>query len=298
MRLLLVICVLAVSVSAQSPPHRIKKQGPATEQNQRGESKPQPSPPPDTVADDSNKEATHQPQSNQEQAPADNVTRDPGSDAEWAMFWVTLFGIVLGLGTLIVLICQTRATADAARVAKHSARAAWLNAKAIVNAERPWIVPSLERDVLVPGMRIRDSSGAAKVAAHPDVEFQLVLKNVGRTPAHILSVVAAQAFTQRGEDLPDIPKFGPEPPFNQQRILSPGEPMTLEPWAFQSRVVLMDGKWDQVIVEPTRWWWFYGRARYKNVLDGREHETRFCYLYIPDLSDFVIAGPPDYTKYT
>jgi hypothetical protein len=299
MRLTLVMLVLSLAASAYSgkAEHRVVQDEKAKPQQEQGTTEPQkeanstdgsgPMP----HAQDGTKKT-----SDARQEPDDRVYRvkiepQPTDLLYIASIIISGLAVLVGVGTLLIVWRQTGSI-------RKAAEAAQLNAQAIINAERPWVMPELENTILVPGLRQSSKDGTLKVVTPPETEFRLWIKNEGRTPAHILSVIAKSVFTNRGEDLPDIPNYGEHGFFDQQRILSPNSArMSLDQWSFRQRTALLD-EWENVIENPVKWWWWYGRIQYRDVLDGKDHETRFCYLYMIDRDAFVIAGPREYTKYT
>jgi hypothetical protein len=201
--------------------------------------------------------------------------------------------VIVGIITFSVISWQSWET-------RKSAQAGLLSAQASINAERPWLMPIMERRPAPHVTILDDRSQPPPRIEDWDSEFTFLIRNDGATPAHILSVVAYSQFTDNGKSLPDTPDYRTDEEFEQQRILSPKDPpLTLEPWTLPVLGELVGRRIaDAVLIKRTTWWWRYGRIRYRNVLDGSAHETRFCWLYVPDRDEFIVAGPTNYTKYT
>ena len=145
---------------------------------------------------------------------------------------------------------------------RKAAKAALLNAQAVINSERPWIVPK---------------------AAIVGGAFVVTGENRGRTPALILSSWGRYIFTDNPDDLPEPPEYtdgsqlveytfltGDDPPFtawqhpNLKHRFAPGKPE----WA-EGHLV-----------------YFYGRVRYadpsitNHPKTGVVYESRWCYQFI------------------
>lgn len=78
--------------------------------------------------------------------------------------------VILGFPTLIFLAVQAVASLRAANAAKDAAKAALLNAQAVINSERAWIEAGLIRKEVLGIIR-----------------YELVIRNYGKTPAQLSS---------------------------------------------------------------------------------------------------------------
>jgi hypothetical protein len=85
---------------------------------------------------------------------------------------------------------------------KKAADAAGLNAQAVINSERPWLVISVE------GQEAR--------------RFAFRAKNVGRTPARLVSIHGDVVPVENGRPLPENPEYGaPRSLSLHPRLLAP-----------------------------------------------------------------------------
>ncbi len=161
-----------------------------------------------------------------------------------------------------------------AEAAKDAAEAAFLNAQAVINSERPWVV----------------------VTTHPDKERRLFMfkaKNHGRTPAKIISEEIGHEFAADPMNLPSPPNYKPAPiPHN---LLAPEVRFPIyriEPawWIINQR----PSPGEQLVV--------FGRILYFDLVKGKEkrevHETRWCLVYVAEERRFVQGGPDEYHRNT
>jgi len=196
---------------------------------------------------------------------------------------------LVSIAALGFIYRQAQATADAAEGAAASAEAARAQARAMVNAERPWIIASLTRHPV----NLITVLGEPPRPRKLDTEFSFAIKNIGKTPAKMLSVYLMHEYTKVGGTLKVPVFYGDAIGFEQQRIL-----VSDESWEYGPATLKMNTleNADEILGNKL-WYWRFGRVRYANLLDGREHETRFCWLYSLIEDDFVIAGPAEYTQY-
>jgi hypothetical protein len=215
------------------------------------------------------------------------------------LVWVGAFQVVALLVQAIFFYLHSRHLGALAIAASNNAVAASLNARAIINAERPWI----------------------RVAVLPDDEpgsfvFRATVR--GRTPARIIAGDATHRFIDKPDDLPI-------PPTYKSPILAPPQ------------VLLVDEEWFDIypagvnpasIVEQAKmagntvankFLCFYGRVVYEDVFPVADekripHETRWCFVCFvteipaqtgwrfgysrdPD-NPFTPSGPWEYREHT
>ncbi len=171
---------------------------------------------------------------------------------------------------------------------RKSAAAALLNAQAVINSERPWIVAVLEA--------VKGPMGG----------FNVRVKNKGRTPAMILSAHLGCVVVKNVAALPKEAPGGVGS-LLENRIVTPDETVWVV-W-FDDRTlrnILKTALPDAI--EGTQIFVF-GRIVYVDLLNapsGSQHETRWMYLYqrpVGEESDSLIdiegVGVPDeYVRYT
>jgi hypothetical protein len=193
-----------------------------------------------------------------------------------------VIGVCFAYRTLRTLQHQTIATRKAAEAAR-------LNAQAVINAERPWVVVTEKRE------------GTAGIAS---IFYSRVR---GRTPAIIISNWADHIYVDDPQHLPIPPRYGDEGAvFAAQPLVTSDDTPSIA-FQFSSDLTL------KALTEEKRsrinymeeWLCVYGRVRYTDLLakdaQGRPvvHETRWCYVYYPsEPGTFVKDGPPVYNSYT
>ena len=192
-----------------------------------------------------------------------------------ALVLVGLFGIMVALFTLRKIQQQTKAAEDAAK-------AALLNAKALISAERPWIV--LETRM--------QKSGA----------FMFFVKNVGKSVAKITSIRSRIPVVT--ESLPDTPEYPPEYELlNHPVLLPPGEKHYIGKFDFGD-FETKNPPWAYSVQVAMRSLYIYGRIEYLPMPEMPKSEdtlweTRYCRWYVPkEIPDFVESQCPDeYNQY-
>jgi hypothetical protein len=190
-----------------------------------------------------------------------------------------IVGIFIALRTLKTIDRQTKATEDAAE-------AALLSAKALLDAERPWLSVTVEQ-----------MKGSAAL-------YQFSVKNLGRTPAMVIGTSVVRVVC---EALPEIPEYPDGMSAVESAREESGEVRLLAPdetWKFAA--VDMSG------IEPgwllgqfafndlksgKRDFFYFGKVQYRDVFAPAVlHETHFCYIY--KLADFLPFSKPGYNRYT
>jgi hypothetical protein len=67
----------------------------------------------------------------------------------------------------------------------------------------------------------------------------------------------------------------------------------IKPWEQVAEIRRRDGNDYSVL-------FYYGRIVYRDVISGKgtEHETCWCYAFMPQLDRFIATGPEGYNKHT
>jgi len=185
--------------------------------------------------------------------------------------------------TLLTIKAQTKATEDAATAARDSAEAALLNAKALINSERPWLL-----------MKIEPFFG--------NEEFPTVVaKNCGRTPAKI--VFFSDAIPRLRADMPLTPEYGELKAHVTPYILLPDEKMEVSAIS-EASIKELCGTYEVFgrIEQGKEQAYIFGAIYYQDLLNPPEaalHETRWCCRYFPTSPvKLLMIGPKDYNSHT
>lgn len=210
----------------------------------------------------------------------------------WAATLVLVFlgyaGIMVAVSTLKKIERQTHYAETAAEAASASAQAALLHAQAIVNAERPWVLITVE-----PTINVQNSSS-------------IVAMNRGRSPAKFVAVAEQTAIAVDETHLHETPQFESEqlkaPPVPV--ILLPGESTVIKVFSREDARGVCDSNetfkrvenWDAKI-------YIYGKIIYRDLIapeNEQMHETAWCCWYIHgrQKSGLVVAGTPAYNLHT
>jgi hypothetical protein len=195
---------------------------------------------------------------------------------------------MMALSLLKKIDRQTGYAEAAAEAAAATAQAALLNAQAIIRAERPWVLISIE------------PSGSRENC------FTVMATNRGRTPARIIETDEQVKIVVNEKRLPEIPEYKRKESSVHLApiILLPGESTALKPFCREDAKGLCDSEerfkrietWDEKI-------YLYGKVIYKDLIapaEDQTHETHWCCWYIhgQQSSGLVIAGPPAYNGHS
>jgi hypothetical protein len=174
---------------------------------------------------------------------------------------------------------QTERLSESISVARDGAKAALLNAQAVINSERPWMLIELTP---IPGV---PWTGFINFRAW----------NRGRTPAEITDYQSDFFFHGIDED------FAPEPTFRPlerlyREYISPGNSLSI--YGFDLNGSMPPDQWQWMTKEKKRLY-FKGRILYRDMITHEEHESRFCYWLSPaEGVGLLMGGERDWNKYT
>ena len=197
-------------------------------------------------------------------------------------------GIMIAISTLKKIERNTKSGEEAAAAAYDSARAALVHAEAIIKAERPWVLVSIE-----------PSPGVAN-------GFTITAANRGRTPARIVAVPHKIEFADDESRLPDVPQY------QEANSSSPFVPIILLPGEFTQLASFCRDDVKEVCTSEEQFrrvenWeekiFIYGRVTYRDLLspqDEQIHQSAWCFWYIHghQNSGMVPAGSSNYNMHT
>ena len=299
MRLLLVICVLAVVVSAQSASHRAEQQRQANEKQEGGADTPKATEAP--LASKSSQGS--KPRSAVEAASAHTEESywyravRPETFADWAVVLVGLLAAWAAIRSLKALEQQAALGGDTlslgaknAVAAIESAAAAHLSAEYLKNAERAWImaelldVPGYGSGVMT-GESVEDGQRTWTIT----VSVRLRCWNEGKTPAWVTEkrmgiLVTANPARNPPLDQADYVQVEPEP-------VTPGKDSKND---YSPTIHLPRPKQDGELVV------LFGVVRYRDIFD-EIRETTFGYsisLYGGTRKRLFAHTHPEYNKNT
>jgi hypothetical protein len=213
----------------------------------------------------------------------------PETLANIRLFIVGIFGTRVALRTLKNIERQTKTGEDAANAAKDGAKAALLNAQAVINAERPWLLVIIES--------VNGPMGG----------FNIFVKNKGRTPAMIAAMHIGCVRVKNISHLPKEPPYGLGSMVEDLIVMTDEKPLIR--W-------IGDGAMSQMLKEDAHipaWegqTFIFGRVIYRDLADptpDRIHETRWISLHQGPTEEedidpiFQIEGigaPEEYAKYS
>lgn len=186
-------------------------------------------------------------------------------------------------------------TKTIAETGAKSADAALLNAKALINAERPWVM-----------VHIKKTTGERGRAT-----FQIKAFNYGKSPAHIVDVRGPKIeFYESPDDLPIPPDYGTGQ--WSKRFLAPNTEFPLaasiDPanYALSERTRSVIAQVEQGKPLPKRQGSvlvIYGLIQYTDGVANTTYKTPFCYCHNREFPSeigglMVLCGPPIYNEYS
>lgn len=197
------------------------------------------------------------------------------------------FGIRYAYRTLKNIERQTKAGEEAAIAAKDSAETARLNTQAIINAERAWIVASVDE--------------------FPIGVYRFWVENKGKTPARTVSFWGESRYVEMTDpyiEKPDVTTRGALLSF-PPCLMPPGDKRLV--WECHRSAIEEasgGGKGEQSrFAMGFGAGFIYGRIRYFDVLNAKPqepHETRWLYWLIPQPGSVPFPHPtqPEHNSYT
>jgi hypothetical protein len=205
-----------------------------------------------------------------------------------ALAFIGYAGVLIALTMMRKIERQTVAVEAAAEAARTSAQAALMNAQAVIDAERPWIMVTVEPSL------------------HVDNGFMVTAINRGRSPAQIISTTEQVKIAADETKLPKRSEYDsrePTPP-KVPVILLPGESTGLKPFSRADAKGYCES--DEQFARIESWEeriYLFGRVVYRDLIAPQEtqfHQTDWCCWYIHgrQKSGLVIAGPAEYNVHT
>jgi hypothetical protein len=209
--------------------------------------------------------------------PKNSATQNDNSPTYNWGFWITVaiaFFAGVQAATLIyqyyAMRNQVSQLQKTVKVTKQAAKAAQLNAQAVINTERAWIVIHIEPTTLN--------------------QFSFKATNIGKTPAKLISIYHSQLTVPRGEKL-EIPKEywqeGGNDFYIQPSFFPPTASRTVSQHRFESL--------------PKRTIYFLGRIVYSITLEGTTNtprKTRWLYMSMEGALPIPDPYHPEYNDST
>ncbi len=206
----------------------------------------------------------------------------------WDIYWPTLALVVVGLVGTVIAVCtlldirrQTKNAENTALAAQKSAEAALLNAQALINAERAWIVVTVENVPGFSGTVITGESGDGTRST--SARFRLKYTNEGRTISWIdEKLVCLRIVNEDG-----LPK---QPEFSAVKRLDRGpECLASKGAGYSDETIYADGHEQDGQMSIV-----LGMFNYRDTFGP--HSTVFCFRITPDYKFERLAGHPSYNE--
>jgi hypothetical protein len=198
---------------------------------------------------------------------------------------------------------QTHILKNSAETAEKSADAAYLNAQAVINSERPWLL--IQRDehkdsITKPNFFPLEETMSGQQRA---TYCHVFIRNYGKTPAKVIAEVLELQIGENRSEPPDPGVFS-KPKRIDNDIFPPEETLAGEAWLTPQGIIKLSDR-DAILTHKNKFLWLCGLIRYRDTFEREnapEHETRFCFVYetwtnAPE-PRWTPAGPKEYNKAT
>lgn len=201
---------------------------------------------------------------------------------------------------------------------KLAAEAALLNARAIIDAERAWIVISVEEEFapiaddqlgMSAARILEENNRRAREAfltgtdGKPKV-FYISCLNQGRTPARIVSVCSTYRFVDKPENLPSPPDYSAATRMPEQTFIVSRDSFKIQP-GFSPGTVWENARKNKSLKANDLFLIFYGRVVYEDIFAFGEptkrvqRESRWSFCCFMDSDHLPTrSGPGEYDRYT
>jgi len=212
-----------------------------------------------------------QPQSNTQEEKAKEATLDR---LYRRYLGATIIGVVGGFIGIGLIVWQTI-------LVRRSANAARLNAEAVINSERAWL--------LIEEIRLSDLPADTAALIPQPVSYAVRVRNYGGSPAFVTEAqckLESRALRDASDKPLDERIYEVEEK-RQQRIVPPGEDFWLKPWDTK---FLSPAEIDAIncIGQERAFFFAHGIIKYVDAFN-RTHHTRFNYRY--DIKYFSQPAP-------
>ena len=210
-----------------------------------------------------------------------------------ALVGVGIAGIWVAICTLTDIQRQTGHLRRSVIASRKSARAALLNAQAVINSERPWIIIEFQK------IMASDHAGKA--------QFHIVAVNRGKTVARIISytepIEVSCVLPDRELPMPYPSNLGHSRP---QRFLAPGATMEIADFYPRSRLNMQrmaaagESQGGNIAAQRMV---IYGEIRYSDGVSPEPKWSRYCFQHNPEQfsnigGNLMFCGPDGYNDYT
>jgi hypothetical protein len=199
------------------------------------------------------------------------------------LLFAGIVGIVVAVRTLKAIEQQAKDGTVAATAAKDGAKAALLNAQAVITAERPWL--------MVTHFNLANSA------------FSIHAVNHGRSPAKLIFVALSFRcvnILDHGDNFPQQPTYEDNQLANEVWIVEHQDLDILQFDVNQQLVNIGIVAFGE-LYSGERQHFIWGIVKYRSI-GGEEYESRFCYRWMPfPMLRLSIADPPrtlDYNKHS
>lgn len=120
--------------------------------------------------------------------------------------------------------------------------------------------------------------------------------NAGHTAAFIIETNTHFMAFKSLDDIPDTPVYEQAFEWNQKPIL-PGQEGDGDGVGLVTEPKMSVTDMDSEVADRKLRLFAYGRIKYRDIY-GRGHETRFGFVWFPEVSRFDVGGPEQYNRYT
>ena len=200
--------------------------------------------------------------------------------------------VIVGALTAIVIGWQSCETRRAASAAKRAAEAATLNAQALINSERAWVMVDLERRPPGTGgvLTGRSRSGGGPERHFVYLSVRCMCSNQGQTAARVIEKRCAMIVVNGDDKLPDSPNLDieiqdPIPHY----LKANGDPWNGD-WTMETEGTEFPAEGKLFVI--------YGVVRYRHLFSDEIAQTTFGYSLRFDGTLRRLIGKSKYNENT
>jgi len=195
---------------------------------------------------------------------------------------------------------ETRKSAEATKASiplqRQAAEAALLNAQAVINSERPWVMIQIQESMV---SREKTNEGISDLRS-----FRFSIFNYGKSPAHILNCkMLFDVLDNPDKTLPIPPDYGTDE--WRKRFLAPHDsfPISAEIYPSNMKLTISAQSADRGKGLRHGELVTYGLIEYSDGISTSAYKTAFCYRHEKGLlssmgGHFVPCGPEVYNSYS
>jgi hypothetical protein len=213
------------------------------------------------------------------------------------LLFVAIGGVWAAIETLKAISRQADIMDRQTKDTGVAANAAYRNAEAVINAQRPWLfIPMGEEFSKIENPKLPTAEN--RVAF---VSFDL--RNFGQSPARVIEQKVRMYVGNNPHSIPDISAYDSQEAVTDNYVIPQDSVVHVQAPLHPTGYITPQDK--DAISAGARYLWLCGYFKYRNASDdggGDVYMTRLCYLWIHNTNRpepfWILRGPDEYNKAT